>query len=604
MHKVILALCSLSVSAVALAQSSADGEQLFKTQCASCHDGAQNSRAPAPETLKQRSPAAILEALSNGAMRVQGSRLNGEQRHLIAEFVSGKPIGGDPTGTSAGKCPAPVPFKAENIPAWNGWGGNERNARFRSEKEAGLNTEQLKTLELKWAFGFPDATSAWATPTISGGRVFVGSQNGTVYSLDAKTGCIYWYFSADGGVRTAIAIGPRKGGGTNVYFGDTSANAYALDAATGKQIWKVKVEEHLMARITGSPTLYRDRLYVAMSSYEESQMSNPDYVCCTFRGSVSSIDVGTGKVAWRTYVIPQEPKRRSQRPTGAPLFGPSGAAIWSAPTIDAARNRLYVATGNGYTGPISQGSDAVIAIDLQSGKIEWTKQLHENDVYIGSCWTEEDESKPECKDKRGPDYDIGNAPLLAKAANGKELIVVGQKSGIGYALDPDQHGEVVWQYRAGNGGALGGMEWGSAADATNAYFPVSDMSAPQPGGLHAVDLLSGKRTWLAPPQASKCPGGRGCNTAQAAAITVIPGAVFSGSNDGMMRAYSTADGAVLWETDTNQEFKTVNGVAAKGASILCPGPTIANGMVFVSSGYGAFGGRPGNVLLAFGVAKK
>jgi polyvinyl alcohol dehydrogenase (cytochrome) len=317
---------------------------------------------------------------------------------------------------------------------------------------------------------------------------------------------------------------------------------------------------------------------------------------------VTALDTATGKISWRTYVIPQEPKERAKNATGAQLYGPSGAAIWSAPTIDAGRNQLYVATGNGYTGPVSEASDAVIAINLTSGKIEWTKQLHENDVYIGNCWTEEDEAKPECKTKRGPDYDIGNAPILAKLPNGKEGLIVGQKSGIGWAIDPNKGGEVIWQYRAGKGGALGGMEWGSAVDAANAYFPVSDMGSPQAGELHAVNLLTGKQVWVAAPTAPACGSGRGCNAAKAAAITVIPGAVFSGSNDGMMRAYSTKDGAILWETNTDQEFKTVNEVPAKGASILSPGPTIANGMVYVSSGYGAFGGRPGNVLLAYGVA--
>jgi polyvinyl alcohol dehydrogenase (cytochrome) len=603
MRTSIALAAALLVCTTANAQSTNEGEALFKTQCSGCHNGAPQMRAPAPETLKARSAASILEALTNGAMRVQGSKLNGAQRHLIAEYVSGKALGGDPTGAAKGRCIKSAAFKADSVPMWNGWGGNERNERFRSAKEAGLSEAQIPNLELKWAFGFPDATSAWATPTVAGGRVFVGSQNGTVYALDATTGCIYWYFSADGGVRTAIAIGPRKDRGTNVYFGDTSANAYALDAETGKQVWKTKVEEHQMARITGSPTLFKDRLYVAMSSYEESQMSNPDYACCTFRGSVTSLDTATGKIAWRTYVIPQEPKTRAKNARGAQLYGPSGAAIWSAPTIDVARNQLYVATGNGYTGPASLASDAVIAINLTSGKIEWTKQLHENDVYIGSCWTEEDEAKPECKDKRGPDYDIGNAPILAKMPNGKEELIVGQKSGIAWALDPDKRGEVLWQYRAGKGGPLGGMEWGSAVDATKAYFPVSDMSAPQPGELHAVDLVTGKRAWVATPPEPKCDGGRGCNTAKAAAITVIPGAVFAGANDGMMRAYSTKDGSTLWEANTNQEFKTVNEVPANGASILSAGPTIANGLVYVSSGYGAFGGRPGNVLLAYGIAK-
>lgn len=595
-----LFVCTALFASVAIAQSPSDGEQLFNAQCSTCHNST-SDRAPPLSTLRERSPAAILEALSNGAMRTQGSRLSGSQRHLIAEFVSGKEIGGDSTGAATGRCTSKPAFKANAANAWNGWGGSERNERFRTTAQAGLNEQQVKGLELKWAFGFPDATSAWATPTVVGGRVFVGSQNGTVYSLDAKTGCIYWYFSADGGVRTAVAVGPRKGGGTSIYFGDTSANAYALDAETGKQLWKSKVDEHTMARITGSPVLFRDRVYVVMSSYEESQMSNPDYACCTFRGSVASLDAATGRIAWRTYVIADEPKERGKNRSGGTLYGPSGAAIWAAPTIDATRGRVYVATGNGYTGPNVSATDAVVALELASGKIDWIKQLHEGDLFMPTC----SQSDPNCKEKRGPDYDIGNAPILAKLPNGKERIVVGQKSGIGWALDPDNKGEIVWQYRVGKGGALGGMEWGSAVDSVNAYFPLSDMSAPTAGGLHAVDLVTGKPAWVAPPAAPKCSGSeRRCNAAQGAAITVIPGAVFSGANDGMMRAYSTKDGSILWEVDTNGEFKTVNGVAAKGASILCPGPTIADGMVFVSSGYGAFGGRPGNVLLAYGVASK
>jgi polyvinyl alcohol dehydrogenase (cytochrome) len=597
--RILFALLIALVAPIAAAQSR-EGEALFNSLCASCHNGLPDSRAPAPDTLRQRSAAAILDTLSNGAMRVQGSRLNGTQRHQIAEYLSGGKFEGDATGAAVGRCTKSTRFKLDSSPTWDGWGAGERNERFQSAKNAGLGVEQVPRLTLKWAFGFPDATSAWATPTVAGKRIFVGSQNGTVYSLDATSGCIHWYFSADGGVRTAITVAARPNGGAALYFGDTSANAYALDAQTGKLIWKAKVEDHPLARITGSPVLFHDRLYIPMSSYEESQLPMADYPCCTFRGSVTALEAGTGKIAWRTYLMP-EPKVRDKKPNGTLLYGPSGAAIWSAPTIDATRGVLYVATGNGYSGPVNEASDAVIAISLASGKIEWMKQLHENDVYVGSCWTELDETKPECQNKRGPDYDIGNAPILAKLPDGKDRIVVGQKSGIAWALDPDKRGEVVWQYRAGKGGALGGMEWGSAADSLNAYFPVSDMSSPQPGGLHAVNLQTGERAWFAPPAVPKCSGGGRCNAAQAAAITVIPGAVFSGSNDGMLRAYSTKDGAVLWEVDTNGEFKTLNGVAAKGASILCPGPTVAGGMVYVSSGYGAFGGRPGNVLLAFGV---
>jgi len=281
------------------------------------------------------------------------------------------------------------------------------------------------------------------------------------------------------------------------------------------------------------------------------------------------------------------------------LYGPAGAPVWSAPTIDAKRGLIYVGTGNSYSGAAAAASDAVVALEL-SGKIEWIKQLFPKDVFISGCGAHSD--NPNCADQSGPDYDFGNSPILAGLADGRSMIVIGQKSGIGWALDPDKRGEVVWQYHAGAGGALGGIEWGSAVDAQHAYFAVSDIFSAAPGGLHAVNLRNGERAWFAPPPQPKCSASPHCSAAQAAAISVIPGAVFSGSNDGTLRAYSTKDGATLWEVDTDREFETVNGVPARGASMMGPGPVIAGAMLYVPSGYGAFGGRPGNVLLAYGLA--
>ena len=574
------------------------GELLFQTRCASCHDGAPDARAPAPEVLRQRSPTAILEVLANGSMRVQGASLNGAERRAVAEYLGGAAIAGDSTGAAVGRCDAASKFKLNSGPAWNGWGATLANTRLQSAVNAQLTAAQLSHLELKWAFGFPDASSAWAQPTVAGGWVFVGSQNGTVYALDAKSGCIHWYFSADGGVRTAISVGVGEGGGA-VYFGDTGAKAYALDASSGRLLWKTKVEEHPLARITGAPALYKDRLYVPMSSYEESQGARPEYGCCTFRGSLSALDAKTGKVVWRTYMIADEPRPRGTSSAGVTLYGPAGASIWSAPTIDAKRGRIYVGTGNTYVGAAAAASDAVVALKL-SGKIEWIKQLFPKDVFISGCRAHSDNAN--CADQSGPDYDFGNSPILAELAHGRSAIVIGQKSGYGWALDPDKRGEVLWRYHAGAGGALGGIEWGSAVDAERAYFAVSDIFSPAPGGLHAVNLRSGERAWYAPPPAPKCSAGQRCSAAQAAAISVIPGVVFSGSNDGTLRAYSTLDGAILWEVDTDHEFQTLNGVPARGASMLGPGPVIAGPMLYVPSGYGAFGGRPGNVLLAFGLA--
>ena len=576
-----------------------DGEAVYTQACASCHNGG-DARAPSREVLSQRSPEAILSALTAGLMRPQGARIDGAQRRAVAEFLSGRALGGDVTGALVGRCTAQPAFPgASSQPAWTSWGGAFTNTRFQPPDQAGLAAEQVPHLVLKWAFGFPDATSAWSQPTVFGGRLFVGSHNGTVYSLDAKTGCIYWTYSAKSSVRSAVTIALRSGArGYAAYFGDTAANAYAVDAATGKEIWFQKVDEHPMARATGSPTAYGDLLYFGLSSFEETQGTNPKYECCTFRGSLTALDTKTGAVVWKTYLVP-EPKPITKNSTGTTLWGPSGAGIWSAPAIDVRRGVVYAATGNTYTPPQLSTSDAVIAFDLKTGKIRWTKQVTPNDVFGG--WCRPSLKNPICPEENGPDFDFGNAPILAKLPSGKDVIVIGQKSGVGWALDPDKEGAVIWQYRAGRGSALGGMEWGSAVDDQNAYFPVSDISLPNPGGLHAVQLATGERVWYAPPPPPICGSGRGCNGAQTAAVTVIQGVVFSGSNDGALRAYSTKDGSILWAYDTNREFETVNGLPARGASMHSAGATIAGGMLYVNSGYGDHGGRPGNVLLVFGL---
>ena len=437
-----------------------------------------------------RSPEAIVESLVNGAMRVQGARLSGAERRAVAEFLTGRTIGGDVSGAGSGRCTAAEAPAADRIKAsrWSGWAPAGSNTRFQSATDAGLTAADLPKLSLKWTFGFPDASMAWSQPTVAGGRVFVGSQNGTVYALDARSGCIRWTFAAQGGVRTAITIDAApEAVPSRVYFGDTAANVYALDAETGRQLWVRRVDDHALARVTGSPTLFQGRLYVGVSSYEEAQGADPQYGCCTFRGAVSALDAASGAVIWRTPLVTEPLQRRGTSTAGVPLWGPSGSGVWSPPTVDASRRWLYVATGNAYSAPAPRSSNAVIALDLQSGAVRWIRQVTPNDVYISNCRP----GNPNCPDVLGPDVDFGSPPMLTRTSGGRDLIVIGQKSGLGYALDPDNEGAIVWQYRAGQGSTLGGIEWGSAVDGERAYFAVSDVLLPKPGGLHAVSLATG-----------------------------------------------------------------------------------------------------------------
>ena len=581
-------------------QAATSGATIYKTQCATCHE-AGATRAPDRETLKRMTRDTILASLVSGTMSVLAMDLSAADKRAVAEFLAGT----SSPAVSTGLCPAATAPLGDPLagPHWIGWGADPANTRFQSQKDAGIAADDVPRLKLKWAFGFPDATQASAQPSIAAGRVFVGSQKGVVYALDAATGCAHWSFRAPAGVRTAISVGRTSRLGASrpaVFFGDLAAHVYALDAATGEKLWQVKVDDHPTARVTGAPVLYESRLYVPVSSVEEVAGGRPAYECCRFRGSVVALDAATGKVIWKSFAIPAEPRPTRKTPAGRQLWGPAGAAIWSSPTIDVKRRLIYVGTGNAYSEPAAKTSDAILAIDMATGDVRWSRQMTPNDVFVMGCQT----TNPNCLETGGPDFDFGAPPILRSLSGGRDILVAGQKSGVVYGLDPDREGAIVWQFRAGQGGPLGGIEWGMAADEERVYVPVSDVLRParEAGGLFAL-RLDGEKAWHAPAPALTCTEGRGCTGAQSAAITVIPGAVFSGSVDGHLRAYSTTDGRILWDYDTAREFDTVNHVKATGGSIDSAGPVIAGGLLLTNSGYGLWRGKPGNVLLAFDVGK-
>ena len=588
---------------------------LFEEHCESCHGtSAAENRAPDRDALMQLRPEVILDALTAGSMAVNAQTLSADQRQTLAEYLSARPFGSMVSGDAAAmpnRCPSTPLGNPMQGPTWNGWGADLGNSRFQPAAAAGLTAQRVPHLKLKWAFGFPNANSAWGQPTVAGGRVYVGADAGFVYALDAESGCVYWSFQAEAGVRTAISIGPvtePPPGRYAVYFGDIRGNVYAVDAETGQLRWTQHPDPHPVARITGAPALHDGRLYVPVSSLEEAAAGNPAYECCTFRGSVVAYDSSTGREIWKTYTIPEEPTATRKTSTGIQLWAPAGAAVWSAPTIDVKRGVLYVGTGDAYTSPAAEQSDAVMALNLETGRPVWTKQILPNDAWITGCEGDPAERPENCPEELGPDFDFGSSPILRTLPSGRDIIVIGQKSGVGWALDPDNEGAVLWDHRVGQGSIVGGIHWGSAADDQLAYFPNNDspFGPAEAGGLAAVRLDTGERVWFTRPPAMAC-GDADCVQGQSAAATVIPGVVFSASTNGIMRAYSTTDGRIIWEQDTALEYSAVNGVAAKGGQIMGPGPTVVDGVLFVTSGYrfslgtpevGASGGA-GNVLLAF-----
>ena len=575
----------------------------FEARCGTCHTKPADGRTPDRESLRQRTPEQVLDALTTGSMKANAEGLSDAQKRMIAEYITDRPLGAATNGAASAmrnRCAAKPLGNPLAGRMWNGWGADEANSRYQPASSAKLSADQVPNLKLKWAFGFPNGSSAFGQPSIVGGRVFVGSDNGFVYSLDAATGCVYWSFLAGGAVRSAITIG-KAGARYAAYFGDVKANVYAVDAKTGVQIWKNSAESHPLARVTGAPALYDGRLYVPVASFEEGSGPNPKYECCTFRGSVVSYDAATGEQVWKMYTIPEKPRPTKKNSVGTQLYGPAGAAVWSAPTIDPKRNAIYVATGDAYTSPAADTSDAVMAFDVKTGAPLWTHQFTANDAFLVGCPSGAT-TRDNCPETGGPDFDFGNSPILRELPNGKRVLVIGQKSGAAWAIDPDREGALVWQHKVGAGGTLGGIEWGSAADLENGYFASADAQlGANAGALAAIDLATGEERCKVAPPPMEC-NGRPCSQALSAAITAIPGVVFAGTTTGMMRAYSTTDGKILWEFNTARAFDTVNGVTAKGGSLNGPGPVVVDGMLFMNSGYAYLGyGAPGNVLLAFGV---
>jgi polyvinyl alcohol dehydrogenase (cytochrome) len=394
-----------------------------------------------------------------------------------------------------------------------------------------------------------------------------------------------------------------------IFFADRSAVLYALNAESGELIWKMRPLNHLLAQSTATPQFYKGALYLGFSSLEESLVVDPNATCCTFRGSVVAVDAATGNTIWQTFTM------QPATPRAGGKLGPSGAPIWSTPTVDEQREAVYVATGDNYSSPVTESSDAILALDLKTGKLLWSRQFTQGDAYNSAC---NSRTRNNCPDEDGPDFDFGQPPILVQLGDGKRALVIGQKSGMVHAMDPDAGGEILWQTRAGLGGLLGGSQWGSAADEQRIYVAISDVglltvadaAAPggrrialdpnSGGGLHAIDLKSGRIVWSAKP-ATCSPTQDICSPAQSAAVSAIPGALFSGALDGHLRAYSSSDGSVIWDFDTAREFATVNGNPARGGSIDASGAAVAGGLLVIPSGYDQFGGMPGNVILAFSV---
>lgn len=586
--------------------------ELYKTYCSTCHEG-QVPRAPHSVKFQMLGPKTILTALETGVMQAQGAQLTAAERRTIAEFLGGSALPKENAEQLLKRCDARhARFDFDRPPALEGWGMTRENTRYVAPSIAKLRARDVPKLELKWAFAFSGATRARSQPTVGAGALYLGSQSGTVYALDFDTGCVRWTFQAEAEVRSSPMLEPWKRGDRSakpkLFIGDFNGNAYALDARTGALLWKTRVDEHPRLTLTGSPRYHDGRVYVPMSSSEWASAADPAYECCTFRGGVAALDANTGKLVWRSYTIPEAPQATGERNSaGALRRHPAGAPVWNSPTIDVKRRRLYVGTGEAYTSPAAPQSDAVIAFDLDTGRQLWFHQSLPGDAWNMACFIG---GGPNCPVENGPDLDIGAGTMLHRLPDGRDVILVGQKSADVFALNPDD-GKLLWRVKYGRGGFAGGVHWGMAVTANTFYTPIADtvFTGKEQGeakpGLFALDPADGSIRWYAPaPDVCKPETKPACDRGYSPPPTAIDGAVFQPSFDGWLRAYAEKDGALLWSYDTVREFDTVSGEKARGGSIESAGPVVADGRVIVNSGY-LFGGRmPGNVLLVFSVRGK
>jgi polyvinyl alcohol dehydrogenase (cytochrome) len=485
-----------------------------------------------------------------------------------------------------------------------GWGFTVSNERFQSRSS--IDSSNVENLDLKWAFLLDGDMSPHSYPVASEDTVFVGTQGGTLWAIDRDSGCVRWSYAAGNKIRTAVVPGKlpaAAGGEAMLFFGTIDGHTHAVAAATGEVRWVKDIAEHSMTMQTGAPLYYDGRLFVPVSSTELIYAVMPWYGCCTFRGSLIALDAATGEIEWRTYTVTKEPEITGTHSIFVQKWGPSGAPVWSSPTIDAKHGHVLVGTGENYSSPASDMSDAIIAMDIETGSIRWAQQYLANDAFNVGCAIP---GHPNCPEEFGPDLDFGAPPIVTRTQAGADVVLAGQKSGGIYAMTADT-GERIWETSFGRGGLLGGIHWGMAVNPQLGllFAPINDMQlfyhiseGESKPGLYALDIATGELRWNTPLE-DTCGDRTPCNSGLSAAIAATSDLVFAGGLDGYLRAFDANTGSIVWQFDTFGEFPAVNAPMAQGGTIDVHGPMIAGDMVFIQSGYAAQSLQGGNALLAF-----
>ncbi len=613
-----LSLCCIAPASFAQGESDAQhrGAAVYEEYCAACHDNSEVTRAPSMDALNQFDRTQVRAALVSGIMSAQGGMLTSAELEAVSDYLGGEVLV-QTNWTEAMMCEgdrAAVDLSA--APTVAGFGYDRTNSRRLSFKQAGLVAEDFENLELAWAVGFPGAVSMRSQAAVVGSTIFlpVGESDQRLFAFDVggESPCIQWIYQSEVTLRSSAAFGTLPDGTETVMVGDRAGDVHVLDAETGELVWKASAGLFGGSMITGTPFLFEDRIYVPVSQAEIMRGANNAHLCCTTHGGVVALDAMTGERIWEMHTMPDaEPVR--DRGDGQMLLGPSGAPIWNSPSIDPERRQLYVGTGEATSPPAHPNTDALIAVDMDTGNINWSYQATANDIFLVGCRSEEQLNCVPRSETVYRDVDFGASTILTTTPSGRDILLGGQKSGTVWALDPDT-GEVIWRRDIGTGSPVGGIHWGIATDDTHVYAPISSPGRDIPGqivpddilpGLYAVNIETGEIDWEFHIEASCEEADRAftprCDTnfGLSGAPSVIGDYVVTGGLDGILYVLDRTSGELVWQYRTAREFETVNGVDAHGAAIDNASIIATNGLLIVNSGYGLFGAGAGNVMLAF-----
>ena len=587
------------------------GKKIYDERCGACHDKPSEMRTVPFAALRAMRHGTIHFALTQGKMKQQATGLNEQQLGTLIDFVVGRQVLDD-AWIKRMQCGPERKLDLKAQVKVNGFGFDVRNTRALTREQSGLATTDFKDMELAWALAFPGATTMRSQPAVIGNVLFLPvGDNGRLFALNVggDTPCIHWTYTSDVPLRSGVSIGKMPGTNRSVLvFNDVATRIQLLDAANGKLLWKTQIGLTNLSNATGTPVIFGDRVFAPLSASELNFGGDNKHVCCTTHGAFYALDLRTGRKLW-TYHTMEDAKPVRDRGDGQMMWGPSGAPIWNSPLLDAKRGLIYVGTGESTSAPIAPTTDAVLALDMKTGKLRWRYQATPDDLFLTACMRRPNGLN--CpKEGRMLDHDFGAAFIMAQRADGSDLLLAGQKSGMLWALNPD-NGKLVWNREFGKGSPVGGIHWGMTYDGTSVYVPIHSFPGPdgtdpnQTPGLHAVRVDDGHVRWSyeAKPE---CGGDRpkrvpNChNIGLTGAATLIDGAVVEGSADGFLRAFDAATGQVLFEYDTARTYDGINGIAGKGGGIDNASIVATNGLVFVNSGYGLMGGQgAGNVFLAF-----